>query len=202
MIPILFWSQFTIDVRLHGTHTDLGLYQHSLTSQRSILEHVSICSPSQFVHLHEKPYRLFFEPELDEKRTDFCITHGRKTISPSRNPCDFDPSWSQLTIDVRLHGTHTDLFIFRAGARTEPHQLGQISWSFFLPTAERRLTADRSIQICFVRAIAYEKASSLLSIGSLEQFWNAITLELRASLLAGGLHFRFFNVCLVLHGLY
>ena len=26
---------------------------------------VSICSPSQFVHLHGKPYRLFFERELD-----------------------------------------------------------------------------------------------------------------------------------------
>ena len=39
---------------------ELGPYQHSLAPQRSILEHVSICSPSQFVHLHGKPYRLFF----------------------------------------------------------------------------------------------------------------------------------------------
>ena len=42
-----------------------------------------------------------------------------------------------------------------------------------------------------VRAVAYEKTSSLLSIRSLKQFWNAITLELRASLLVRGLRFRF-----------
>ena len=35
---------------------ELGPYQHSHAAQRSILEHVSICSPSQFVHLHGKPY--------------------------------------------------------------------------------------------------------------------------------------------------
>ena len=37
----------------------LGLYQQSLTAC-SILEHESICSPPQFAHRHEKPYRLFF----------------------------------------------------------------------------------------------------------------------------------------------
>ena len=42
----------------------------------------------------------------------------------------------------------------------------------------------------------------LLSVGPLEQFLNAITLELRASLLAGGLRFHFFLCCLVVHGLY
>ena len=31
---------------------------------------------------------------------------------------------------VRLHGNHTDYF-FRAGARTEPHQWGHISFRFF-----------------------------------------------------------------------
>ena len=77
---------------------ELGLYQQSLASQRSILEHVSICSPSQFVHLHGKPYRLFFERELDGNApisvrviATIGITHGRKTVSPSRNPCDPDP---------------------------------------------------------------------------------------------------------------
>ena len=71
--------------------------------------------------------------------------------------------WSQFTIDVLLR-THTDHF-FRAEARTDPHQWGQISCSLFY---------------------------LLLSIGSLEQFWNVITLKLRASFRAGGLHFRFF----------
>ena len=130
--------RFALTHRLFFFGPELGLYQHSLASQRSILEHVSICSPSQFVHLHGKPYQLFFERELDGTATisvrviaTIGITHGRNTVSPSRNSCDSDPFWSQLTIDVRLHGTHTDYF-FRAGARTEPHQLGQISCSFFL----------------------------------------------------------------------
>ena len=160
-------------------------------------------------------------------RTDLCtsdhhfgMTHGRKNVSPSRNPCESDPRklglyqhsitahrsvrlqfvhlhgtapisvrvittsvsltaerlfrlqgthvipilfWSQFTIDVRLR-THTDHF-FRAEARTDPHQWRQISCSLFY---------------------------LLLSVGSLEHFWNVITLELRASFLAGGLHFRFF----------
>ena len=109
--------------------------------------------------------------------------------------------WSQLTIDVRLHGTQTDYF-FSSGPNGTASIWTDLLFLFFLPTAERRLTADRSIQIFSVRAIVYEKASSLLSIGSLEQFWNPITLELRASLLARGFHFRFFYVCLVLHGLY
>ena len=127
---------------------ELGLYQNSLASQHSILEHVSICSPSQFVHLHGKPHRLFF----------------------------------------------------RAGARTESHKRDICSPFCIYRRASaccRPFEPDLS-----VRAIAYEKASSLLSVGSLEQFWNAITLELRASWLAGGLHFLFFYGCLVLHGLY
>ena len=37
----------------------LGLYQQSLTA-RSIFEHASICSPSQFAHLHGKPHRRSF----------------------------------------------------------------------------------------------------------------------------------------------
>ena len=80
----------------------LGLYQQSLTA-RSILEHVSICSPSW------ETIDYFFRAEARWKRIDFCttdrlgITHGRKTVSPSRNPCHSDPLWSQPTIDVRLH---------------------------------------------------------------------------------------------------
>ena len=161
--------------------------------------------------------------------TTSCITHGLKTVSPSKNPCDSDPFFGRkLTIEhqrcqiVRLQETHiiqiflfallrasSNLvafmrtrigYLFRAGAQTESHKEDICCLFFYLPPSVDLLLTVRAR--LSVRAIAYEKSSSLLSIGSLEQFWNAITLELRASLLAGGLHFRFFNVCLVLHGLY
>ena len=98
------------------------------------------------------------------------ITHGRKAVSPSRNPCDSDPFFGRkLTIEhqrcqiVRLqeiHMIHIFLFVllrassnlvafmrtridyfFRAGARTESHK-EDICRPLFLPTAERRLAAD------------------------------------------------------------
>ena len=164
---------------------ELGLYQHSLASQRSILEHVSIFSPSW------DPHRFFFR--AGARTATIGITHGRKTVSSSRNPCDSDPflvathnrcssSWDphrllfsgrslngttrvNATIGI-THGRKTvspsrnpcdsdrflvathnrcspswdpHRFFFRAGARTDSHQLG--------PTAERRLTADRTNQI-------------------------------------------------------
>ena len=115
----------------------LGLYQQSLTA-RSILEHVSICS------LHNAFTCV-------GKRTDFCtsdhhfgITHGRKTVAPSRTPCDSDPFFVAI---------HKSMLAFM-GARTDTLQWGQISCSLLY---------------------------LLLSIGSLKQFWNVITLELRAS---------------------
>ena len=66
---------------------------------------VSICSPSQFADLHGKPHRFLYRSvrlhsslTCMGNRTGFCtsdhhlgITHGRKTVSPSRNPCDSDP---------------------------------------------------------------------------------------------------------------
>ena len=66
---------------------------------------VSICSPSQFAHLHGKPHRFLYRSirlhnslTCMVNRTDLCtsdhhldITHGRKAVSPSRNPCDSDP---------------------------------------------------------------------------------------------------------------
>ena len=101
--------RFALTHRLFFFGPELGLYQHSLASQRSILEHVSICSPSQFVHLHEKPYRLFFERELDGTApisvrviATIGITHGRKAVLPSRNPCDSDGTAS---ISVRVIAT-------------------------------------------------------------------------------------------------
>ena len=69
----------------------------------------SICSPSQFVHLHEKPYRLSFEREPDGPAlisvrviATIGITHGRKNVSPSRNPCDSDGT---APISVRVIAT-------------------------------------------------------------------------------------------------
>ena len=77
-------------------HLDLGL-RHS------------ICSPSQFVHLHGKPYRLYFEREPDGPEPIYVrviatigITHDRKTASPSRNPCDSDGT---APISVRVIAT-------------------------------------------------------------------------------------------------
>ena len=112
----------------------------------------SICSPSQFVHLHEKPYRLFFERELDGTApisvrviATIGITHGRKTVSPSRSSCDSDPF---------LVATHN-----RCSPSWDPHRLffsgrssngitqGKHLSTCFSPTAEHRLAADRSNQI-------------------------------------------------------
>ena len=113
-------------------------------------------------------------------RTDFCtsdhlgITHGRKTVSPLRNPCDSDPFWSQLTIDVRLHENqflyarshmkrHISLFFYlppsvgllltiwaRFSVRVDD-RAWEASFALFLSTAERRLTADHLDKIFYPR---------------------------------------------------
>ena len=152
-------------------------------SQRSILEHVSICSLSQFVHLHGKPYRLFFERELDrtvpsigslehslkcdpagaETISKFARLHNAQFLSTYRSVClhnsftcmenriDYFSSGSPM--EPHRATSHSSILwnmiqifflftffraswephrlFFRAGARTEPHQLGQISFSFF-----------------------------------------------------------------------
>ena len=123
--------RFALTHRLFCFGPELGLYQHSLASQQSILEYVSVCSPSQFVHLHGKPYRSFFERELDGNApisvrviATIGITHGRKTVSPSRNPCDSDPF---------LVATHN-----RCSPSWDPHRL-----FFFGPEPERNRTSDR-----------------------------------------------------------
>ena len=85
--------------------------------------------------------------------------------------------------------THIDHF-FSGRSSNGIAQGKHLSPSFYLPPSVGLLLNVRTR--FFVRAIAYGKASSLPSIGSLEQFWNVITLELRASLLAGGRRFRFF----------
>ena len=111
---------------------ELGLYQNSLAPQRSTLEHVSICSPSQFVHLHGKPYRFFFKRELDGTApisvrvvATIGITHGRKTISPLRNSCDSDPF---LVANSQSSTSVAKLFAF----------MGPTPIFFFRPELERR----------------------------------------------------------------
>ena len=131
-------------------------------------------------------------------RTDFCIDRFAFTIRSS--------AWETAPISVsmcsplqfahlhrkphrrqfRLQGIHVISIPFWVaihksmlafmGARMDTFQWGQISCSLLY---------------------------LLLSIGSLEQFWNVITLELRASFSGrrSSLPF-FFNVCLVSHGLY
>ena len=113
-------------------------------------------------------------------RTDFCtsdhlgITHGRKTVSPLRNPCDSDTFWSQLTIDVHLHENqflyarsrmkrHLSLFFYllpsvgllltiwaRFSVRVYD-RAWEAYFAVFLSTAERRLTADHLDKIFCTR---------------------------------------------------
>ena len=148
-----------------GARTEkLGLYPNSFISQRLIMEHVSICSSSQFIHLHGKPHRLFFERELDglstrlffERELDgiapisvqviatIGITHGRKPVSPSRNPCDSDPFWShsQSSTSVAKLFAFMRTTSFCFGPELERNRTWETSLAF-LSTTERRLTADR-----------------------------------------------------------
>ena len=135
-----------------GARTEkLGLYPNSFISQRLILEHVSICSSSQFIHLHGKPHRLFFERELDgiapisvQVIATIGITHGRKTVSPSRNPCDSDPFWShsQSSTSVAKLFAFMRTTSFCFGPELERNRTWETSLAF-LSTTERRLTADR-----------------------------------------------------------
>ena len=232
---------------------ELGLYQNSLALRRSILKHVSICSPSQFVHLHRKPYRLFFERELDGtapiyvrsvrlhnsftrmgnhidyfssgssmephrfmfdlfafticspawetvsivfragarwNRTDLYsvfsrsqfvhlhgkpyliffereldgtapnlvrviatigITHGRKNVSPSRNPCDSVFFWSQThnraPALLNCSPSWDPHRVFLSGRSLNGIAQGKHLSPSFLSTVEHRLAADRSNQI-------------------------------------------------------
>ena len=116
---------------------ELGPYQHSLAPRRSILEHVSICSPSQFVHLHGKPYRLFFERELDENApisvrviATSGITHGRKIVSPLRNPYDSDP-FLVATYNRCSPSWDPHRFFF-SGSKLERNRIWETSLAFFL----------------------------------------------------------------------
>ena len=130
---------------------------------------------------------------------------GRKTALPSReNASTRSPlrgytyhifptgSLVQNFRSVLAHASicspsrETASIIFRAGARMEPHQWGSIfctrdraretPFAFFLSTAERRLTADRSDRFS-VRVIAHERHLLLSfylppSVGLLLTVWT------------------------------
>ena len=74
------------------------------------LQHAQFLSTYRSVRLHRNPSIIFFERKLDgiapisvRVIASVLLTAERQTVSPSRNPCDSNPFWSQLTIDVRLH---------------------------------------------------------------------------------------------------
>ena len=126
----------------------LGPYQHSRALQRSILEHISICLPSQFVHLHGKPYRLFFERELDGT-APISVRSVRlhNSFTCMGNRIDYFSSWRSMELGrfryegsppsvsltaerpIRLHGTHNDYF--------------------FGPELERNRTRETSVTLFF-----------------------------------------------------
>ena len=132
-------DRFALTHRLLFSGRKLGLYQHSTTARRSILEHVSICSPSIRSPAWETApiFEGVIAPSVSLTAERPFRLQGTHVI-----PILF---WSQFTIDDRLHGTHTDYF-FRAEDRTELH-MGDISHLLFISTAKHRLAADRSKQI-------------------------------------------------------
>ena len=107
------------------------------------------------------------------KRTDFCTSDHHFGITHGRK--NVSPSRTPCDSDPFLVAIHKSIIAFME-ARTDTLQWGRISCSLLY---------------------------LLLSIGSLEQFWNVITLELRASFSARRSSLPFyFNGCLVSHGLY
>ena len=118
----------------------LGLHQHSTTAQRSILEHVSICSPSVRSPAWETgPISVrVIAPSVSLTAERPFRLQGTHVI-----PILF---WSQFIIDVRLHDPHR-LFFFRSEARTESH-MGDISRLLFISTADGLLLIVRSKFFC------------------------------------------------------
>ena len=97
---------------------------------------------------------------------------GQNTALPSGNPCAEYPLSLSTHQSVRLHeATHQSFF--RTGTRAEADHLDKI---FCTRLRSRMGGIFRSLFI-------YRRASAYSS-----NFWNAITVELRASLLAGDPH--------------
>ena len=121
-------DRFALKHRLFFSGRKLGLYQHSTTAQRSILEHVSICS----VCLHGTA-----PISVRVITTSVSLTAERpfRLQGTHASPILF---WSQFTIDVRLR-THTDHF-FSGRSSNGSASMGTDLLFAFLSTAEHRLT--------------------------------------------------------------
>ena len=147
------------DTGAHGASAGSGRHSYRL-KYRFALTHQLFFSGRSWDHINIRSQpawetvSVIFERELDRNApisvrviATSGITHGRKTVSPSRNPCDSDPF---------LVATHN-----RCSPSWDPHRLfffgpelkrNRINWDrspvpVFLSTAEHRLAADRSNQI-------------------------------------------------------
>ena len=204
-----------------GAHGDLGgQCKTQLATERQVCTHApiiilfsgrswtistfarrSICSPSQFVHLHGKPCRLSFEREVDGPAlvsvrviTTIDITNGRNTVSPSRSPCDSDGT---APISVRVIAT---IGITHSRKTVSPSRNPCDSDPFLVAL----IIEHQRCQVVRLHGTNTDYFfSGRSSIGStsmgadlLFAFYlpPSITLELRASLLAGGFRFHFFYV--------
>ena len=106
---------------------------------------------------------IIFQTGTRWKRTDFCTNDHHFGITHGRKLVS--PSRTPCDSDLFRVAIHKSSFAFM-GARTDTLQWGQIPCSLLY---------------------------LLLSIESLEQFWNVIALELRASFSARKSSFRFFK---------
>ena len=78
----------------------------------------------QFVHLHGKPHRFCTSDR------PLGITHGRKTVSPSRSPCDSDPFL--VAIHNRCSPSWDPYRLFFFGLKLEQNRTWERSLAFFL----------------------------------------------------------------------
>ena len=110
------------------------------------LGHINIHSPhnAQFLNTH-RSVRLHNSLTCMGNRTDFCtsdhhlgITHGRKTVSPSSNPCDSDPFLVAIHNRCSPSDQHRSSFL---GPELDGSaSMGTDLLFAFLSTAEHRLT--------------------------------------------------------------
>ena len=117
--------------------------------------------------------------------------------------------WTRFSVRVIAHGRHPLLsFLSTAERQLAADHLDKIFetrlrsrmrgiFRSLISTAERRFTTDRLDKVFrYASMIAHERRFRCRASAYTSNFWNAITLELRASLLAGDLRFfLFFFVC-------
>ena len=156
-------------VRLHNSFTCMGNRIDYFSSGSSdgtapsigSLEHFRECDPagagtiSKFARLHNAQFlstyrsvRLHNSFTCMGNRIDYFLSGS--SMEPHRALAHSSILCNVIQIFSRSHffehrGNHTDYF-FRAGARTEPHQLGQISCSlfFYLPSSVGLLLTVRT----------------------------------------------------------